>query len=147
MTTLHVAFRYGDRRWFARLVVAVCGGDAAHCEVVTPLGGGQWRCISSSWMDGGPRAKHMALPAEKWRIYATSASWDSAEAWLDAQRTLANGYGWWKLLRFVLPFLRPSWGGPICTEACAEALDMPDSDAWNVRQLEAALAWQHNRFQ
>jgi hypothetical protein len=153
MPTVHLASRYGDRRVFSRLVCAVIGGDTAHCEAVTPLGDGQWRCISSSWMDGGPRPKTMPLPREKWRIYRTEVPWSNAEEWLAAQDEKLKGtprwlrYGWWKLLRFVVPFLRPSWGGPICSEACAEICRMPDSDSYNPRSIEAAVAWQHTKIQ
>lgn len=147
MSTVYLASRYGDRRLFARLVCAVTGGDTAHCEAVTPLGDGQWRCISSSWMDGGPREKLMPLPPEKWRIYRTEAPWFNAQEWLAGQQARGHGYGWWKLLRFVLPMIRPSWGGPICSEACAEILRMPDSDSYTPRSIEAAVAWQHARIQ
>jgi hypothetical protein len=43
--------------------------------------------------------------------------------------------------------IRPSWGGPICTQAVAEIIGLPDHDSWDVRQLEAAVAWRWPRVQ
>jgi hypothetical protein len=141
--TLIAAFRYNDPRLFARLVCLVTGGDTAHCEVAEDLGDGTYRCVSSSWLDGGARPKIMPLPAGKWRLYRTDVPARHAAAWM--ARNKGARYGWWKLLRFVVPFLRPSWGGPICSEACAEILGMPDSDSWNPRSFEAAVAWRYPR--
>lgn len=142
MTRLHIAFRYGDRKLFARLVCLLRGGDSAHCEAVVPLGDGQWWCVSSSWVDGGVRAKVMPLPRAKWRIYETGLPSGAASDWY--VRNKGQGYGWWKLLRFALPWVRPSWGGPICTEACAQMLGLGHSDSWDLRTLEAAVQWRYS---
>lgn len=145
MSTLHAAYRYGDTRLFARLVCLLVGGDSAHVEMAEPLGDGLWRCTSSSWMDGGPRQKVMPLPPEKWRVYKTDVHLSHANEWLIAN--MASGYGWVKLLRFVFPWFRPSFGGPICTECWAQVLGIGDADSWNLRASEAVTAWRYKRFQ
>lgn len=142
MTALHIAFRYNDRRLFARLVCLIRGGDSAHCEGAYPTDDG-WRCVSASWMDGGARGKTMALPGDKWRVYRTDLPPGVAEAWL--ARNGGQGYGWWKLIRFAFPWLRPSFGGPICTEACAEMLGLGHADSWDLRTLEAAVEWRYGK--
>jgi hypothetical protein len=140
-TVLHVAFRYGDTRLFARLVCLIRGGDSAHCEGAFPTGDGEgWLCVSSSWVDGGPRHKLMPLPPDKWRVYRTDLPPGEAVEWLERQK---GGYGWWKLIRFALPFIRPSFGGPICTEAVAQMLGLGHSDSWDLRTLEAAIRWRY----
>lgn len=145
MAALHIAYRYGDTRLFARLVCLLGGGDSAHVEVAEPLGGGLWRCVSSSWLDGGPRVKVMPLPAEKWRIYKTDIDGERAGDWLKAH--YHQGYGWVKLLRFVFPWFRPSWGGPICTECWAAVLGVGLADSWHLRTSEAVTAWRYERTQ
>lgn len=141
MAQLHVAFRYGDRRLFARLVCLVRGGDSAHCEAAYATPEGDWACVSSSWVDGGARGKEMPLPAAKWRIYRTDLDAVRAQLWL--ARHAGEGYGWIKLLRFLLPFVRPSWGGPICTEAVAQMLGLGHADSHDLRTLEAAVRWRY----
>lgn len=141
MRPLYVAFRYGDRRPFARLVCLLRGGDSAHCEAAERWSDGHWHCVSSSWVDGGVRGKSMQLPATKWRVYRTDLDAGLADRWLEEHDD--EPYGWWKLLRFVLPFVRPSWGGPICTEAVARMLGLGHSDSWDLRTLEAAVEWRY----
>jgi hypothetical protein len=145
MTTLHIAFRYGDKRLFSRIVCLLRGGDSAHVEVAEPLGDGRWRCTSSSFMDGGARQKDMPLPAEKWRIYRTDIPPERATAWLAAND--AEGYPWWVLLRFVLPFMRPGSAWKVCTGCAAEIAAIPRPEVWEVMTLEAAVAWRYERVQ
>lgn len=142
---LHIAYRYDDQRTFARLVRLFRGGDCAHVEAAVPLNGDQWACVSSSWLDGGPRFKVMPLPPEKWRIYRTSISHLRADEWLAANH--GKGYGWWRLIRFVLPFLRPGGGGPVCTSAVAEMIGMPKPETWDLIGHEAAVSWRYERTQ
>jgi hypothetical protein len=141
MDTLYVAYRYGDTRLFARLVCLIRGGDSAHCEMAEDLGNGMFWCTSSSWMDGGVRQKYMALPKDKWRLYKTDVPVAAADEWF--LRNKQYGYGWWKLIRFLFPWFRPSMGGPICTEAVAEMLGLGHTDSWDLRTLEAAVAWRY----
>ena len=145
MATLHIAFRYGDTRFFSRLVCLLRGGDSAHVEAAEPMDDGRWRCTSSSGLDGGVRQKDMPLPPEKWRIYKTDVSPEAASLWMASNK--GEGYGWSKLVRFAAPFLRPSWGGPICTEAVAQIMSLGHSDSWDLRTLEAATAWRYERTQ
>lgn len=158
MSNLLVAFRYGDTRLFARLVCLIRGGDSAHCEAAAPqdletrldpaASGALFYCVSSSWVDGGPRPVTMRLPPSKWRIYETDLSAERADEWLAEQRRLGYiRYGWWKLIRFLFPFIRPSRGGPICTEAIAAMVDLGHTDSWDLRTLEAAIAWRYRRVQ
>ena len=143
--TLHIAYRYGDHRIFARLVCLLRGGDSAHVEVAVPLENGTWACVSSSWLDGGPRLVVMPLPAEKWRIYQTGLPVHKADDWLNLNR--GKGYGWWRLLRFVLPFFRPGGGGPVCTSAVAEIIGLPRPEIWDLIGHEAAVSWRYERVQ
>lgn len=145
MSTLYVAYRYGDTRLFARLVRLFRGGDCAHVEAAVPLGDGLWRCTSSSWMDSGPRQKDMPLPAAKWRIYRTDVPAKRADEWLSW--AWGAGYGWWRLLRFVVPCFRPGGGGPVCTSAVAEMVAMPRPEIWDLIGHEAAVSWRYPRVQ
>ena len=142
---LHVAFRYGETKLFAQLVYFFRGGDSAHVEVAELLGDGIWRCTSSSYMDKGPRAKDMPLPASKWRLYKTDIDPVVAHEWL--ARNKGKGYAWWKLLRFVFPWIRPSFGGPPCSQCWAHCVAIGHSDSWDLRNAEAATAWRYERVQ
>ena len=62
---IRIAFRYGDRRWFARLVCALRGGDVAHCEVAYAQLAIGHLCVSASWLDGGVRSKMIVLDPAK----------------------------------------------------------------------------------
>jgi hypothetical protein len=145
MSRLLVAVRYNDPRLFGRLVRLARGGDGSHTEVAVPQGDGLYWCVSSAQTDGGVRPKTMPLPAGKWRLYQTDVPTERAHDYL--RKRGHEGYGWWRLVRFLLPMLRPSWGGPICTQATAEIVGLPDHDSWDVRQLEAAIAWRWPRVQ
>ena len=142
---LHIAYRYGDTKLFARFVCLLRGGDSAHVEMCEPLAYGLWRCTSSSHMDGGPRTKDMPLPAGKWRLYRTNIHPSVAREWLANNK--GKSYGWWKLIRFAIPLIRPSFGGPICTQACAQMTALGHADSWDLRTLEAAHAWRYERVQ
>lgn len=92
---VRVAFRYNDRRMFARLVCWLRGGDSAHCEVASVLTDtGLHHCVSSSWLDGGVRGKWMPLPADRWRVYEIEAATTAdADADLVAVASFTDGHG------------------------------------------------------
>ena len=91
-------------------------------------------------------------PVQKRRAEKLAASHNAATTfeavareWLDMNR--GTGYGWVKLLRFVFPWFRPSWGGPICTQCWAYCVGIGLTDSWHPRFAEAATAWQFERVQ
>jgi hypothetical protein len=137
VAALRVAFRYGDRRLFARLVCLVRGGDSAHVEAADHLAGDMHKCISASFVDKGVRPKDIWLTHKKWRVYQTDIPAERAYAWL--ARNDHRGYGWLRLVRFLFPFFRPNVGGPICTIAVGEILGLPDAECHDLRSLESAV--------
>lgn len=137
MTKLVIAFRYGDRRWFSRLISWWQKHDAAHCEAAVPLGS-EFICISASKVDGGVRTKTMPLPADKWRLYEVDTPTAAAVDWYYAQR--GAKYDWLGLFGFVwrpLSGRRRAW---FCSEAVADILKLPDPWRYDVALLESVVA-------
>lgn len=131
---IRVAFRYGDRRIFSRLVCFVRGGDTAHCEVSDDWTGGDHSCVSSSWVDGGVRRKIINLTRDKWRVYQIPGDPSVVSAWMRVHGS--DGYGVFRLLRFVLN-LRINWGGPVCSTAAADIMGISEPYLFDPRTLEA----------
>lgn len=134
---VRVAFRYGDRRLFARLVCLLRGGDSAHCEVAKPILNGQFWCVSSSWLDGGVRYKYMPLPADKWRMYEIDAAVHPAQ-WHEAN--MRKGYDVLGLLGIVLPPMGHSRRRWFCSEAAADMLGLREPHIYDLRTLESVCA-------
>lgn len=135
---LQIAFRYGDRRWFARLVCAVQGGDSAHCEMSVYRDRDQHHCISASFVDGGVRFKVMPLPADRWRIYEMPQDSTGVIEWLRAHD--GDGYDYLGLLGFIVRRIKGSMDRSFCTEAAAEGLGLPDPWRFDLALLESVCA-------
>lgn len=135
MTRVRVAFRYGDRRLFARLVCWLRGGDSAHCEVASVwTETGLHHCVSSSWLDGGVRGKWMPLPADKWRVYEIEATTDPL-AWLAEHRD--QGYDRLGLLGILWPRLGHSRRRWFCSETAGDVVGLPEPQIFDLRTLES----------
>jgi hypothetical protein len=145
-----IAFRYGDDRWFARLICWWRGGDSAHCEVVVPKHSGEFDgeqpqdCITASWLDGGVRYKVMPLPADKWRVYAVEGTRDPV-SWLVAHDH--HPYGWRSLLGFVLPPLLRKPRGWICTRVAAHMMGLPAEHTHDLVAIESVCERYGTRIQ
>lgn len=135
---LQIAFRYGDRRWFARLVCAIQGGDSAHCEMSVYRDRDQHHCISASFLDDGVRFKVMPLPAAKWRIYEMPQDSTGAIEWLRAHDR--DGYDWLGLLGFIVRRIRGQGDRRFCSEAAAEVLGLRDPWRYDLTLLESVCA-------
>lgn len=143
---IRVAFRHGDRRLFARLVCLWRGGDSAHCEVAHAWDAdGQHLCVSASWLDGGVRGKRIAMPADKWRIYALAGNPLQVQQWLaehQGQRYDALG-----LLGFVVPRIKGWVNAWFCSEVAAALLRLPEPRLFDLRTLESVCARYGERVQ
>lgn len=149
---LRLAFRFNDRRLFARLVCLIQGGDTAHCEVVlgeSSGAAGGYRCASASWLDGGVRFKVLALPAEKWRVYEladpSGLQSSAAHGWF--MRHHGDRYDWLGLLGFVVRRLKGFQRRWFCSEACAAALGLGDPYRFDPATLEAVAQRVGQRIQ
>lgn len=137
---LRVAFRVADRRPFARFVCWWQRTDTAHCEVAATWGVDGWHeCISSSWLDGGVRAKRICLTPDKWRVYEVPGDPDRLSNWL-ALNT-GRRYDWLGLLGFGLRRVRGFADRVFCSEAVAEVLGA--DQAW---RFDPAALEQHCRM-
>lgn len=140
-----IAFRYADKRIFARLVCLWRGGDSAHCEVVEETSQpGVYTCLSASWLDGGVRIKRMSLPASKWRVY-TVHSTEDIYPW--AARNVGKKYDWFGLLGFVLPRIRGKKQSYFCSEVGAEIIGLREPYKFDLRLLESVCARYGERIQ
>jgi len=132
---IRVAFRYGDRRPFARFVCLVQGGDVAHCEVAWSWVGQEHECVSSSFLDGGVRNKSIALPPEKWRIYEMPGGLVAVADWV--ARHQGEGYDVLGLLGFVFRRIKGWTKRWFCSEAAADMLGLPDPWRYDLALLES----------
>lgn len=141
---IRAAFRYGDRRPFSRAVTFLRGGDSAHCEVAWAWDGELHRCVSASFLDGGVRAKDIAMLASKWRIYELPAAIDP-QLW--HERHAGAGYDVLGLLGILWPRLghgRRRW---FCSEVLADVLGLQQPQLFDLRTLESVCALIGRRVQ
>lgn len=110
-------------------------GAYSHCEIAVVLGGGQYRCYSSSIRDGGVRVKTMPLPADKWELIPLPETAAAAAEEL-YKRTCGEAYDWAGALGIVLPLRhrRDKW---FCSEWCATALGLAGPHQYSPNRLAA----------
>lgn len=141
---IRIAFRYDDRRIFARLVILLRGGDSAHCEAAWGWDGTVHDCVSASFLDGGVRGKSIVMPASKWRIYEVPGV-------VDPRVYLAkhdeDGYDVLGLLGVLWAGFGHSRNRRFCSEACAEMIGLPDPHLFDLRTLESVCALIGRRVQ
>lgn len=142
---IRVAFRYGDKRVFARFVCLLQGGDSAHCEVAWSWSDLTHECVSSSFLDGGVRGKTINLPPEKWRIYEMPGDYLKVVEWLKAH--YFEGYDTLGLLGFVLRRIKGWLRRWFCSEAAADMLGLPDPWRYDLALLESVCRRFGNRIQ
>lgn len=118
---IRICFRYGDRRWFARIVCAIRGGDCAHVEVAHRWVADMHDCVSASWMDGGVRGKLIQMHQDRWRVYEVPGNPDDVLAWLKIHE--GQGYDFGSYLGFaLLRRIRGSTKRWFCSEVAADLM-------------------------
>ena len=133
--TVRVAFRYNDKRIFARLVVLVRGGDSAHCEISDRWDNeGGHSCVSASFLDGGVRRKFLTLPKEKWRIYELDSPVEAVADWY--KKHVGKGYDILGLLGFIVRTKIENPNRFFCSEAVAAVLGLFMPWTYDPRKLE-----------
>jgi len=135
---IRVAFRYGDKRLFARVVCLLQGGDTAHCEVAVAWNQGFHECISSSFLDKGVRRKVINLVPSKWRIYELDMSAVVVEKWYAQNK--GAGYDLLGLAGFVIRRIKGWMRKKFCSEAGAEIIGLPDPWRYDPALLESVCA-------
>jgi len=143
-TAVFVAFYHG--RTQKRLSVARLGdwitrrvtrGKYSHCEIAVASTGNRYDCYSSSFRDGGVRAKTMALSDDKWNLIPVDVRCEEITRFFT--RHEGKRYDWRGVLGFVF-YNRASRRRWFCSEFCAACLGF--SDAWRISPslLHAFLA-------
>lgn len=136
---MKVAFYKGRTRLFNRLVSWWLRGPYSHCElVVWSTEGGYSLCISSSFMDGGVRAKWMALDPEHWDLLPAPAhcTEEYALQW-HADHDGAR-YDVWGLVGFLWRRVTGDRRKFFCSEAVAEMLGF--AEAWRLDPMNFWVA-------
>lgn len=139
------AFRYGDKRLFARLVTLLRGGDSAHCEASIRQVADVHECVSSSWLDGGVRKKYMPLPPEKWRIYEVPVPAEDVLAWHAANEGCP--YDWPGILGIVIKWIKHVRRWWFCSEVLADIPKLDEPHTYDLVKLEAWCAQVGRRVQ
>lgn len=134
---VRIAFRYDDRRIFARLVCLLRGGDSAHCEVAWKWSGYQHECISASWLDGGVRQKSLRLAPEKWRIYEVEAATLPGDWFREHAGAKYDVLG---LLGILFAPAGHSFQRWFCSEVAADILGLTEPNQFDLRALESICA-------
>lgn len=136
---MHVAHYKGRTRMFNRLVCWYLRGHVSHTELVLCTDtAGVSLCASSSFMDGGVRAKWIALDPEHWELREVIGDRAKALQWLEDHK--GQGYDVLGLLGFVwrrIEGARKRW---FCSEAVAAMLGLPDPWRFDPMTLWAALS-------
>lgn len=137
-----IAFYKGRTRLFNRLVSWWTRGIYSHCELLyNPTlqlkDGKQWVC-SSSHADKGVRIQEITWHAENWDLVTIEGNCGEAVEWF--RRHLGEPYDVPGLAGFVARRVRHSKRRWFCSEACAEAIGMPESWRFDPNTLHAALS-------
>jgi hypothetical protein len=132
---IRIAFRYGDKRLFSRLVCLFQGGDSAHCEAAWSWRGATHDCVSASFLDGGVRRKAIALSPAKWRVYEVPGEPLEVVEWYG--RHAREGYDWLGLMGFVFRRIKGFANRKFCSEACASIMGLPDAHRYDLALLES----------
>lgn len=113
---------------FDRLTCWRTGSRFSHCELVEVPNrqGIAQLCCSSSFRDKGVRSKWIDLTSGRWvLVEVPSLKVEPALHWF--MEHAGAPYDWFGLLGWVFPWrvsMREWW---FCSEACAEALGLPES--------------------
>lgn len=138
MTTFRAAFYKGTRPGLAgiynRLVRWWTKAPYSHVELIMPSGVA-W---SSSFEDGGVRAKQIEFDAERWDFVDLPPTLAAdADAWFRAHQ--GQRYDLLGNLQFVIAPIRHSKRRWFCSEAVAAALGIPDPWRYPPGTLASAL--------
>ena len=121
MADVKIAFYKGKKRVFNRLVSWWTRGPYSHTELVI-----DGISYSSSFMDGGVRAKEIVYDPEHWDVF--DAPWVDAEAaiaWFKAHE--GRGYDVLGLVGFVLGPVGDDKARYFCSEAVASMLGFEET--------------------
>lgn len=135
---IRVAFRYNDKRLFARAVCLLQGGDSAHCEAAWSWDGLLHECVSSSLLDGGVRGKAIDLVPGKWRIYELPGSYTAVTNWLELHK--GERYDILGLLGFVFRRIKGWLRAWFCSEVVADIMQLPEPWRYDLALLESVCA-------
>lgn len=152
MSAIFIAFYRGrsSRSALSRvkdwIVRAVTRSDWSHCEIaVGPLcydAKTEFTCYSSSFRDGGVRAKKMPLPSDKWTLIEIDAPLRDVSDFYS--RHAGKKYDVAGVLGFLL-FLRENREKMFCSEFCAEFLRLNDAWRYSPGQLYALVSSEWER--
>jgi hypothetical protein len=85
-------------------------------------------CWSSSFRDGGVRAKRIDLQSGHWDVLPIAGDKQAALAWFRAHE--GQGYDWAGVARFAFRWLPQGERQWFCSEACAAALGHTQPEAY-----------------
>lgn len=127
---VQIAFRKNDGRVFSRFIQWWTGSPYSHCEIVV-----DGVCYSSSWVDGGVRAKRINLKKHKWDIIDLP--------WVDADQVLRyfaetdhHTYGFVSLiLNQLFNKNKKVREKQFCSEWCANAIGLPNAVTYSPATL------------
>ncbi len=140
--TLQLASYIGAGQIGNALVRRWTRAPESHCELVV-----DGRCMSSSVMDGGVRAKVIELKPEHWIV--EPVLWAPADQVLaHFQDTEGQRYGWLDLVRSQLfNRAKDEDGAAFCSEWAAAALGLPSPTIYSPHTLRLLNAWANERWQ
>ena len=135
-----VAFYKGRDHWLDRAIQAATGGPYSHVELIAGVAGGgdTVRCLSSSWRDGGVRAKVITLHPDRWDFVTIDTPANPAVAFIEKQ--IGRRYD--ILGALACPFLPSRLWGPrrwFCSELVAASLGLRRAHRYDPTDLYRVL--------
>lgn len=111
---MQIAFYKAPGTWIDGAIRLVTRSKYSHCEVVI-----DGVCWSASIQDGGIRQKRMLLNPERWDVVTIPDSPRARQWFLEHE---GQGYDFWGVFRFLIPFVPQREDRWFCSEASLEAL-------------------------
>ena len=112
------------------------GSVYSHCELVV-----DGECYSASFMDGGVRKKTIDLASGRWDVIPLD-SWMQARVVSFFKETEGKQYDWWGIIGAqMFNRRRHDPNRFFCSEWCAAALGIPNSEMYTPHTLAELLAF------
>lgn len=111
---MQIAFYKAPGTWVDKAIRLVTRSKYSHCEVVI-----DGVCWSASIQDKGVRQKRMWLNPDRWDVVDVPDSPGALKWFLEHE---GQGYDFWGVFRFLIPFIPQRGNLWFCSEASLEAL-------------------------
>ena len=136
---MRVAFYKGRKRIFNRLVAWWTRGPYSHCELVLDDGS----AVSSSFMDGGVRYKHIDFAPDLWDFVEIGPEYPAIRERIYVK--YGRGYDWRGLIGFVFRRVADHREKEFCSEFVMSVIGYDEAWRFDPNTAKSALEHKHGR--